>query len=81
MQNQSKSSKTSKLKDPVTQEEKRKVIYNIQCKICTSHYVGQITRRLAECTHEHQLAEDLISQQMDRFSHNFNCKTEHPIPS
>jgi len=64
-------------KDPVTQEEKTGVIYNIQCKECDSHYVGQTGRRLAERIHEHQLAvrrhdeNSLISQHMDRLNHIF----------
>ena len=68
-------------KDPVAQEAKTVVIYNIQCTDCSSHYVGQTGRRLAERIHEHQLAvrrQDescLISQPMDRINHTFNWET------
>ena len=65
-------------KDPVAQEGKTGVIYNIQCKDCNSHYVGQTGRRLADLIHEHQLAvrrhdeNSLISQHMNRLNHSFN---------
>ena len=68
-------------KDPVTQETKTGVIYNIQCKDCNSHYVGQTDRRLAEHIHEHQQAvrrhdeNSLISQHMDRLNHTFSWET------
>ena len=71
----------SKAKDPVAQEEKTGVIYNVQCKDCKTHYVGQTGRRLAEHIHEHQLAarrhneNSLISQYMDRLNHSFNWET------
>ena len=66
-------------KDPVAQEGKTGVIYNIQCKDCNSHYVGQTGRRLAERIHEHQLAvrrhdeNSLVPIEENLCSSGLNC--------
>lgn len=71
----------SKAKDPAAAEGKTGVIYDVRCEDCTSHYVGQTGRRLAELVREHRLAVGRPdqncsnAQQVDRLNHSFNWET------
>ena len=47
----------SKLKSQISLLNKSNVVYKLDCKDCEEFHIGQTTRKLKKCIHEHKTKE------------------------
>ncbi|XP_076047218.1 uncharacterized protein LOC143028733 [Oratosquilla oratoria] len=52
----------TKVKDTESQADRIGVVYDVKCKDCEIHYVGETGKKLATRLQEHQRAVDLINE-------------------
>ena len=70
----------SRPKDASPKDEIINAVYQIDCKHCDKHYLGQSGRKLGTRVHEHELAirrhepRSLVSEHHDQFDHSFDLE-------